>query len=249
MKDYEKFLKTFSLSSHAAEISSILDEEQDVARYYTELVPIQIRPEEFWARYFYKNLLLTRNGVVNLDDDDDDDECWESTEKADEKNDDNDNSNNIGNNIIDGRTIHDIYDENVNLKKHITTLTLHIADLEKMLETEKLNYKKLLESSSKPIIATAEVAVETKSTTGITGIIETTTSTIGDDGISSVSGIVEKAQSSLSLAETLSDKSESSSCVIVETSEVVAPKVLTPENKAKILASLDNDDDDDDEWS
>jgi hypothetical protein len=121
-----------------------------------------------------------------------------------------------------------------------------------MLETERLNYKKQLESSPEATIAAIEVT-ETKPTTsitGITGIIETTTTTsslVVDDSISN--SIVDKAQSSLSLADTLSDRSETSSCVLVEANEAVAPKVLTPENKAKILASLDNDDDDDDEWS
>ena len=216
-----------------------------MARFYTELVPVQIRPEEFWARYFYRNLLLTRNGVVNLDDDDDDDEGWESTEKS---NDNTDNSNNTNNNnnttTIEGRTIHDIYDENINLKKHITSLTLHIAELEKLLEAERSNVKRLMESTS-----TAEkVPPPPRSISPSSQSVPITTTTVVEATEANIISSIEKVPTIL--ADTLSDKSESSSGVLVDMTETV-PKVLTPENKAKILASLDNDDDDDDddEWS
>ena len=214
-----------------------------MARFYTELVPVQIRPEEFWARYFYRNLLLTRNGVVNLDDDDDDDEGWESTEKS---NDNTDNSNNTNNNnnttTIEGRTINDIYDENINLKKHITSLTLHIAELEKLLEAERSNVKRLMESTT--TLPPRSISPSSQS------VPITTTTVIEATEANDIISPIEKVPTILSLAETFSDKSESSSGVLVDMTET-APKVLTPENKAKILASLDNDDDDDDddEWS
>ena len=47
---YGNFLKKFSLSSQASEIAELLDEEVDVPRYYAELVPAQVKPEEFWSR-------------------------------------------------------------------------------------------------------------------------------------------------------------------------------------------------------
>lgn len=47
---YKKFKKKFSLSSVSAEIAKILDEEMDVARFYAELVPIELQPNEFWGR-------------------------------------------------------------------------------------------------------------------------------------------------------------------------------------------------------
>ncbi len=50
MKDYEKFKKSFSMSSSAAEIARVLDEESEVSRFYAELVPISMSPEEFWGR-------------------------------------------------------------------------------------------------------------------------------------------------------------------------------------------------------
>jgi hypothetical protein len=34
----------------AKEISEVLDEEAEVSRFYAELVPAVISPEEFWAR-------------------------------------------------------------------------------------------------------------------------------------------------------------------------------------------------------
>ena len=51
-RDFDKFLKKFSLSARGSEIGELLDVEPDVSRYYAELVPIQMTPETFWARYF-----------------------------------------------------------------------------------------------------------------------------------------------------------------------------------------------------
>ena len=50
-KEYSKFRKDFTLSAKAVEIGTILDEEPDVPRYYAELVPGMMVPEEFWGRY------------------------------------------------------------------------------------------------------------------------------------------------------------------------------------------------------
>jgi BSD domain len=47
---YDKFVKKFSLSSQATDIAELLDAEVDVSRYYAELVPSKVRPEDFWAR-------------------------------------------------------------------------------------------------------------------------------------------------------------------------------------------------------
>jgi hypothetical protein len=49
-KEFERFIKKFNLSSFAKEIAIILDEEAEVARFYAELVPISISPEQFWSR-------------------------------------------------------------------------------------------------------------------------------------------------------------------------------------------------------
>ena len=49
-REYEKFMKKFSLVSNATEIAAVLDAEPDVSRYYAELVPISITPEQFWSR-------------------------------------------------------------------------------------------------------------------------------------------------------------------------------------------------------
>ena len=60
-KEYEKYMKTFSLVNYAGEIAETLDEELDVARFYAELVPIKLTPEQFWSRfvgYFYNVLLI-----------------------------------------------------------------------------------------------------------------------------------------------------------------------------------------------
>ena len=79
-------MKTFSLSSNATDIANILDVEPDVSRYYAELVPTQGRPEEFWGRYYFRVLLITRGGVLGLGDDDEEEEelVWESTDKGED---------------------------------------------------------------------------------------------------------------------------------------------------------------------
>jgi hypothetical protein len=56
-KEFDKFYKTFSLSTYATDIADILDAEVDVSRFYADLVPIKLKPDEFWARYYiYNNL-------------------------------------------------------------------------------------------------------------------------------------------------------------------------------------------------
>lgn len=54
LPEFEKFVKSFSLSSKADEIEYILDLESGVTKHYEALVPDQISPELFWARYFFK---------------------------------------------------------------------------------------------------------------------------------------------------------------------------------------------------
>lgn len=49
-QEYKKYLKKFNLSEFAGYIADVLDDEPEVSRFYAELVPIQISPEEFWSR-------------------------------------------------------------------------------------------------------------------------------------------------------------------------------------------------------
>jgi len=77
-KEFEKYSRQFSLSTQAADIAQLLDDEPDVSRYYAELVPAQISPELFWARYFFRLQLVSRGGVVSLDEDEDEEVPWES---------------------------------------------------------------------------------------------------------------------------------------------------------------------------
>jgi hypothetical protein len=68
-KEYQTFLKKFSLGNKAAEISELLDEESvgvDVSRYYADLVPTKLTPEEFWSRYFFKLEVLLWGGSEDM---------------------------------------------------------------------------------------------------------------------------------------------------------------------------------------
>jgi hypothetical protein len=38
------------LANYNVDIAAVLDAEPDVSRYYTELVPAKLQPEEFWGR-------------------------------------------------------------------------------------------------------------------------------------------------------------------------------------------------------
>lgn len=63
--EFQKFLKSFSLSSNATEISNILEIEEGVTKHYEALVPQFITADVFWARYFFKvNILI----ISSLDD-------------------------------------------------------------------------------------------------------------------------------------------------------------------------------------
>lgn len=155
-------MKAFSLSSNASEIANILDVEPDVSRYYAELVPAQLNPEEFWGRYvvyilyffsvlflflhlatcryFFRVLLITKGGVLGLEDDDEEEELvWESNEKSD-------GSGPIGKEcgegsegesdkegLSDADKINKLQSENSRLKSHIRILTSRVTELEKIV--------------------------------------------------------------------------------------------------------------------
>ena len=134
-KEFEKYMRSFSLSSHAADIALLLDEEVDVSRYYADLVPISISPELFWARYFFRLVLVSRGGVVNLDDEDEEDMTWESG----------DNSSTPqpglpgeikgagGGGKVSAELVmrnKQLEEENAQLKGHIRTLVSRVAELE-----------------------------------------------------------------------------------------------------------------------
>ena len=55
--EFEKFLKTFSLSTKAEEIEYILEQECGILKHYEALVPQELTPDIFWARYVHYLLL------------------------------------------------------------------------------------------------------------------------------------------------------------------------------------------------
>lgn len=76
-KFFDPWLRTFSLTSKAAEIAQVLDQEPDVSRFYADLVPNSISAEEFWARYFFRIALLQKGNAVTLEEDDEEEIGWE----------------------------------------------------------------------------------------------------------------------------------------------------------------------------
>jgi hypothetical protein len=46
-------------------------------------VPLEITPEIFWSRYFFKVMLINRNGALDLNDEDDEEELqWEDSSSS-----------------------------------------------------------------------------------------------------------------------------------------------------------------------
>ena len=121
------------MSSHGLDIANILDEEIDVSRYYAELVPTQISPEEFWARFFFKQTVLLRGGIVDFDEDDDEELAWETSDESA-----------LGGATIDvngsgsssdAETVRSLKEENSRLKGQIKALVSRVADLEKIIKS------------------------------------------------------------------------------------------------------------------
>ncbi len=58
-----------------------------MTRYYADLVPKNIGPEEFWSRYFFRLQVLTASmtsssGQFAVDDDDDEELVWDSVDEG-----------------------------------------------------------------------------------------------------------------------------------------------------------------------
>ena len=116
---FTKFMRSFSLSTYAAEIAQLLDDEPDVARYYAELVPVQISPEQFWARCFFRLSVVSRGGVM-LDDEEEDLE-WETSDASLPAKED-------GGGLSE--RVKELEAENAELKAHVKALVSRVAELE-----------------------------------------------------------------------------------------------------------------------
>jgi len=77
-QDWKKFQGKFSLSSHSADIARILEWEDEVSKYYSDLVPSVISADIFWARYYFKlELINTKNPINGIEDEDEEDLSWD----------------------------------------------------------------------------------------------------------------------------------------------------------------------------
>lgn len=123
---FAKFTRNFSLSTYAAEIAQLLDDEPDVARYYAELVPVQISPEQFWARCFFRLSVVSRGGVM-LDDEEEDLE-WETTDASIPA-----REGPREGDLLD--RVKELEAENMELKAHVKALVSRVAELENMGST------------------------------------------------------------------------------------------------------------------
>lgn len=144
LKEYEKYLKSFSLGSFASDIATILDEEPDISRYYAELVPTEIKPEIFWSRLFFRVMVLCRGGMANLDDDDEEELVWENDKNDNITKNDNEDIKSISTNSSNDNfnEIQKLNAENLSLKTQVKTLLGRINDLEQIIKDNKNNINK-----------------------------------------------------------------------------------------------------------
>lgn len=143
MKEFDKFLRNFALGSQATEIANVLDLEPEVSRYYAELVPIKISPEEFWARYFFRIMLVNRGGVMDLDDEEEEELEWESNDKNDSIDGGLSSQEVTSRGVVEKESegklisrVHKLEHENSTLKSQVKTLVNRIAELEKLLQQQ-----------------------------------------------------------------------------------------------------------------
>lgn len=157
-KEFEKYMRQFSLSSQASDIAQLLDDEPDVSRHYAELVPIQISPELFWARYFFRLLLVSRGGVVNLDEDEEEELPWESS-VSDAQSPISSSSTSNGNKINNAENhelltrLKQLEEENAQLKGHVKVLVSRINELESRGEPDAISsaHEQAAESTILPL--------------------------------------------------------------------------------------------------
>lgn len=237
IKEYDKYFKNFQLSSYATEITSILDAEIDVSRYYAELVPTNLMPEEFWSRYFFRIVLLMRGGVVNLDEEyDDEDLAWEGDEASN-------NETPVASPMVAAKSDmleanQLLKDENRLLKSQIKMLCSRISELENQL-VEKSMTSNALANATAPSAVIVEEGQE-------------------DDNRNSVVDSVKAAQEApvpaiapISGSSDLSTDGSDDGLVIVDSASTLAPSVgRSAAAKAKALPSpnpnlpsLDEDED------
>ena len=192
-------MRTFSLSVYATEIGEILDQEVDVSRYYAELVPLQITPNEFWARYFFKLMLLMRGGIAPLDDDDDEEDlAWENDDDVDSISNQESQQLDMSN---PKQTIAILQEENYKLKGTIKSLVARISELEALLTAQSPVVKpsaededddKTLDAIS--VDAPSSPNVNTESTTNIANPAAAAKITSSSSATAAVSTMVANSQ-------------------------------------------------------
>jgi hypothetical protein len=90
--EFARFMKSFTIEAHAAEIKTLLDEEIDISRYYVELVPVQTTPALFWGRFFFRVHLVESGGVLGLDEVEEEEGSWDAPEEQQQLQDSNSSS-------------------------------------------------------------------------------------------------------------------------------------------------------------
>lgn len=277
-KEFEKFSKGFALSSYNVDIASLLDLEHDVSRYYAELVPAQIRPELFWARYFFKLQLLSRNSSLSDLEDDEEDLTWDldadPTTVPSTTAEDNADFGRVQDNIpFDSSTLStalrvqaDAGEEELNrLRGNVRTLTRRVTELEAQIAEKDRALASALQQLSSynavvPAMMNAAASVPASvinssnvpTTTNITDNnelpVETDDKPIAQSMSYTASHVVRREDSMSSFCE--SECSDGSSIVLVSSSlpPSVPVTTKTAATSSKVI-SLDESDDDDGGWT
>ena len=142
-------MKFFSVESKKDDIQAVLDEELDISRYYADLVPISVKPDHFWGRYFFRVHLVENDGELGLDEVVEEEGNWDDTPATEDGA--------SGGNEAETK-VAQYLKENVTLKSHVRVLTARVKELEaELAQAKKLGYNPGT-VETKPVVKAAVAA-------------------------------------------------------------------------------------------
>ena len=67
MEEYEEWKKTFNIQKYTSEILKLLEKNEPIRKYQSEIVPQKMSQDDFWCKYFFHfNLYIKENGIYLL---------------------------------------------------------------------------------------------------------------------------------------------------------------------------------------
>lgn len=241
----------------ATSIANLLDEEPDVSRYYAELVPARISPEEFWSRlsflrnnqsfasfhclciyrYFFRLKHVNDEDLSKNEEDEDEEELtWESSEQGSPC--DPSPSSSPKTSDLESLEI-----ENKNLKSKMLMLIKRIEDLEADLQNKNGTIEDLQRQ-----LASATCRANRGSENEINNICDASKNMTNEkDNKSNNEPDTNENENDQESVESVS--STGSSCVIVSSADLEDDTKLLESGASSKNSLVDLDDDEEASWS